>query len=490
MTSAALAALLLGLAAARADETCLSPYMPKIMGQEDYVYVWTLGIEGVGDGSDKLVAIGANPADAAHYGKVVSSVSVGGRHEAHDAGFTDDRRYLWAGGLDDSMIWVFDVAPDPAHPKLVRTIATFVKDSGGVVGPHTFFALPGLMLITGLSNSKDHGGRTALVEYDNDGKFIRTLWLPDKAPYGYDARVQPRLNRMLTSSFTGWNNYMAPIGKVMNDAEAVKRFGNTMVVWDFHARKPIQTLDVRGAPLEIRWALGPRHDYAFTTTALTSKLWLVEQQDDGSFTASAVADIANPMYIPLPADLSLSADDRFLFVGTFMDGTCRVYDVSDPHEPKLVHERKIGSQVGMVSETWDGKRVYFTSSLLSNWDKKGKDNEQFLKAYAWDEKQLTPLFAVDFLKERLGRPHSMHFGQERFYKNQIYGGEAGRPPAVRRGRSGRARLREAGEQVAQVGGVRRVAQHRGHAEDLLDRAQRRAVGVVDGVLVPPALGYR
>src|SRR5439155_24020623 len=49
-------------------------------------------------------------------------------------------------------------------------------------------------------------------------------------------------------------------------------------------------------------------------------------------------------------------------------------------------------------------------------------------------------------------------------------------------------LREADEQVAQVGGVRGVAQHRAHAEDLLDRAQRRAVGVVDGVLVPPALG--
>src|SRR6058998_929609 len=37
------------------------------------------------------------------------------------------------------------------------------------------------------------------------------------------------------------------------------------------------------------------------------------------------------------------------------------------------------------------------------------------------------------------------------------------------------RLREADEQVAQVGGVRRVAQHGAHAEDLLERAQRRAV---------------
>ena len=43
---------LLGFAAvspsALADETCASPYMKKITGQEDYVYVWTLGEEGIG----------------------------------------------------------------------------------------------------------------------------------------------------------------------------------------------------------------------------------------------------------------------------------------------------------------------------------------------------------------------------------------------------------------------------------------------------------
>src|SRR5437016_3658736 len=92
---------LVTLATAHADETCMSPYMPKITGQEDYVYVWTVGVEGVGDGSDKLVTVGANPKSPS-YGKVISSVSVGGRHEAHHGGFTDDRRYFWAGGLDDS----------------------------------------------------------------------------------------------------------------------------------------------------------------------------------------------------------------------------------------------------------------------------------------------------------------------------------------------------------------------------------------------------
>src|SRR5204862_3165036 len=87
----------------QADETCMSPYMPKITGQEDYVYVWTVGVEGVGDGSDKLVTVRTTPG-AKDYGKVVSSASVGGRHEAHHGGFTDDRRYLWMGGLDDSPI--------------------------------------------------------------------------------------------------------------------------------------------------------------------------------------------------------------------------------------------------------------------------------------------------------------------------------------------------------------------------------------------------
>ena len=46
-----------------ADETCMSPYMAKIVGQEDFVYVWTLGVEGIGDEQDKLVTIAVNPND-------------------------------------------------------------------------------------------------------------------------------------------------------------------------------------------------------------------------------------------------------------------------------------------------------------------------------------------------------------------------------------------------------------------------------------------
>ena len=175
-TAVAVCATLLP-AQAIADETCQSPYMAKIVGQEDYVYVWTLGVKGVGDEQDKLVTVSVNPA-AKTYGKIINSISVGGRNEAHHSGFTDDRQYLWAGGLDTSKIFIFDVHTNPSKPTLHKVIDNFVAESGGVVGPHTTYALPGRMIMTGLSNNKDHGGRTALIEYTNEGEYITTHWMP------------------------------------------------------------------------------------------------------------------------------------------------------------------------------------------------------------------------------------------------------------------------------------------------------------------------
>src|SRR5213595_3164485 len=160
-----------------ADETCNSPYISNLIkGQEDFVHVWTLGVEGLGDGSDKLVTVDANPASKT-YGRVVDSLSVGGRGEAHHMGFTDDRKFLWAGGLDDSKIHVFDVGTNPSKPKLIRTI-TDLPAKTKFVGPHTFYALPGRMLIGNLSNTADKGGVTGMALYNNKGALITHYELP------------------------------------------------------------------------------------------------------------------------------------------------------------------------------------------------------------------------------------------------------------------------------------------------------------------------
>ena len=404
----------------RADETCSSPYLARITGQEDFVYVWTLGVEGLGDGSDKLVTVDSKPGSST-YGKVIHTHSVGGRHEAHHGGFTDDRRQLWLAGLETSRIFIFDVHSDPARPRFVKAIEDFEKVTGGAVGPHGVYALPGRVLVPCLSNSKDHSGRTALVEFGNDGQYITTHWLPTKEQprgaagaefadgYCYDARVLPRKNVLLTTSFTGLDNYTKDFSKVVADPEAMKRFGQTMVVWNFHTRQPKQVFQVPGAPLEIRWAWGDQHNYAFTATALTSKLWLAYEDKD-EWKVKEIGTVGEAKGGVLPVDISLSADDKTLFVDCFGDGKCRVFDVSDPHKPRQIHESQIGRQVNMVSQSWDGKRLYFSSSLLARWDKQGADNEQFVRGYTWDGKELARKFDVDFTALKLGRPHHMLFG--------------------------------------------------------------------------------
>src|SRR3972149_1804244 len=99
-----------------ADETCQSPFLPKVTGQEDYLYVWTLGVKGVGDGNDSIVTVDANPKSAG-YGKIIHRAPVPGRHEAHHEVYAFGRRFLGAAGLHTSQIFVFDVGTDPAKPR-------------------------------------------------------------------------------------------------------------------------------------------------------------------------------------------------------------------------------------------------------------------------------------------------------------------------------------------------------------------------------------
>src|SRR6266403_1279402 len=241
-----------------ADETCNSPYISNLIkGQEDFVHVWTLGVEGLGDGSDKLVTVDANPASKS-YGKIVNTVSVGERGEAHHMGFTDDRKFLWAGGLDDSKIYVFDVGTNPSKPKLTRTIADLPAKTK-FVGPHDFYALPGRMLIGNLSNTTDKSGVTGMALYNNKGSLIARYDMPTTSiggvkgdGYGYGIAINPAKNVLLTSSFSGWQNYMRELGDLIKDPEAMKHFGNTVVVWNLKSMQPTQILSVPGAPLVIR----------------------------------------------------------------------------------------------------------------------------------------------------------------------------------------------------------------------------------------------
>ena len=264
--------------------------------------------------------------------------------------------------------------------------------------------------------------------------------------YGYDIAINPGKNVMLTSSFTGWNNYMMDLGKLVKDGEAMKRFGNTMVAWDLKAMKPQKVLNVPGAPLEIRWSLKEGDNWAITATALTSKLWLVKPTRRASGRPRRSAPSATRPRSRCRWTSPSAADGKGLWVNTFMDGTTRYFDLSNPEAPKQTYAKQTGKQVNMVSQSWDGKRVYITSSLLANWDKKGEDNEQMLRAFDWDGKELK-LRVRGRLQQAQARPRAPH---------EVLGASRRQEP----GRGGGGHTRRGTEMTAPTRAVPRLAHAR------------------------------
>ena len=76
-----------------------------------------------------------------------------------------------------------------------------------------------------------------MAEFTNEGEFIRSFPMPKDAPYGYDVAVHPGLNRMVTSSFTFYNNYKKPLAEM-----DPKNFGDKLIFWDFKERKIISQI--------------------------------------------------------------------------------------------------------------------------------------------------------------------------------------------------------------------------------------------------------
>ncbi len=171
------------------------------------------------------------------------------------------------------------MATDPAKPRVEKVLEN-VPELSGLSGPHSYYALPGRMLISFLGSSS--GGLPAgLAEFTNDGKFIRRIEQPENAPYGYDVAIKPALNRMVTSSFTPLRNYKKPLAQM-----DLKDFGSELVVWDFKNRQPLQVGKAGLAPLEVRWSLKPENNYGFTNCALDNSIWLFKGNANRVLTSS------------------------------------------------------------------------------------------------------------------------------------------------------------------------------------------------------------
>jgi methanethiol oxidase len=378
MFLSALAVLILsGLASA---ETCLSPFVKRLDRPEKFLYLFCVDADA--KDNDFVAVIDVHP-DSATFGTITYTLDLGSKgNETHHWGYTDDRTRIWAGGLLSSRIWILDVATDPARPRIERVLED-VPRMTGLSGPHTYYALPGRMLLSFLG-SADGRLPAGLAEFTNDGTFIRRIDHPDEAPYGYDVAVKPALNRMVTSSFTPLRNYKKPLAEM-----DLKDFGSELTVWDFKDRRPLQTGKAGLAPLEVRWALRPEANYGFTNCALDDSLWLFRGRPDGSYEFKKVAQTG-----ALPADLRQSPDDRSLFVSCFGGNELQQWDVSDPDHPTLFSTVAPGVQPNMMHLTGDGKRMYVSNSLLSTLDHAGRFWVRLVHVGP-DGMKLDPFFNID-----------------------------------------------------------------------------------------------
>jgi selenium-binding protein 1 len=394
-----LVSLVLALAAVIAPEravaeTCLSPFVKRLGRPEKFLYVFCVDADA--QNNDFLIVIDVNP-DSSSYGTIIHSVDLGTKgNETHHFGYTDDRTKIWAGGLFSNRIWILDVATDPARPR-IETVLENVAEESGLSGPHSYYALPGRMLISFLGSSS--GGLPAgLAEFTNDGKFIRRFENPSEAPYGYDVAIKPVLNRMVTSSFTPVRNYRKPLAQM-----DLKDFGSELVVWDFKNRQPIQVGKSGLAPLEVRWSLKPENNYGFTNCALDNSIWLFKGKPDGTYEFKKVIDTG-----ALPADLRQSPDDKYLYVSCFGDNLLQQWDVTDPEHPKLTSTVAPCVQPNMMHVTGDGKRMYVSNSLLSTLDHSGRFYIRLVHIGP-DGMKVDPFFNVDLNKFATGpaRGHDM-----------------------------------------------------------------------------------
>ena len=156
--------------------------------------------------------------------------------------------------------------------------------------------------------------------------------------------------------------------------------------------------------LELRPAHDPARKYGFVGVVvsvedLSASIWMWHEED-GQWAATKVITIpAEPAPAeqlppllqgfgavpPLVTDISLSVDDKYLYVSCWGTGELKQYDVCDPLHPVETGSVRIGGIVGraahparpdqplsggpqMVEVCRDGKRVYFTNSLYGAWD--------------------------------------------------------------------------------------------------------------------------
>ena len=323
-----------------------------------------------------------------------------------------EHRYLVAPGAHSSRIHIVDTKPDPRAPQLVKVIEREeVIHKTGYIAPHTVHCGPDGIYVSALG-APGGVGPGGIFTLDPETFEVQGRWEKERGPQdlAYDFHWHARHGAMITSE---WGTPSMLENGVSADVLVGGKYGRALHVWDLATRRHEQTIDL-GAEQQMVLSLCPPHNparaYGFAGVVLSLVdlsasvfLWYLCREADGSrgtWSARKVITIparpSDPSRLPpllrergvvppLVTDISLSADDRWLYVSCWGTGELRRYDVTDPFNPVLTGFVRLGGIVRraahpgtlgtprnggpqMTAIGRDGRSLYVTNALYTPWD--------------------------------------------------------------------------------------------------------------------------
>jgi selenium-binding protein 1 len=397
-----------------------SPASAAEAPRETHAYVATLNTGTNGDRAPDAITVVDLDESSSSYGKLVGRLDMPGLgDELHHFGWNAcssalcpwaphphiERRYLLVPGLRSSRIHVLDVKDDPHAPKLVKVVeADEIARKTGYSRPHTVHCGPDGIYVSALGNPEGDGpGGIFLLDHDDFS--VKGAWEDDRGPQelAYDFWWHLGYDTVVSSE---WGTPKMVESGLLGDVLLGNGYGHRMHIWDLKRRRHVQEIDL-GAEHQMVLELRPAHDpdraYGFvgvvvSTADLSASVWLWSRRDDGTVAVEKVITIpAEPAEAeqlpellrpfgavpPLVTDISLSVDDRDLYVSCWGTGELKRFDVSDPRHPRETASVRLGGIARnaphpvagpvnggpqMVETSRDGRRVYLTNSLYGSWD--------------------------------------------------------------------------------------------------------------------------
>lgn len=235
-------------------------------------------------------------------------------------------------------------------------------------------------------------------------------WSNVSTKYGYDFWYQPLFDVMVSTEWGAPKSFKTGLNLTqLNDY-----YGHSLNVWSWTKKKLIQTIDLGTTngwlPLEVRFLHNPKEPHGYVACALSSTIFHITKTST-KWTATQVIAVPTKTvknwWVGLNempgviTDILISMDDKYLYLSNWVHGDIRQYDISKRDKPKLVGKVFVGGSIvrggpvtvlkdselpyqpeplcvkgkrieggpQMLQLSLDGKRLYVTTSLFTNWDK-------------------------------------------------------------------------------------------------------------------------